>query len=94
MKNLSSKNPDYVHMLSEDEPDFTEPSQYKPIKMNQSRNATDYTDEIINDKDPITKLSVETTEDVVGEIRSIEDIPNYENLLLLKLDKVPQSSGS
>jgi tRNA-binding EMAP/Myf-like protein len=76
-------------MLSEDEPDFTEPSQYKPIKMNQSRNATDYTDEIINDKDPITKLSVETTEDVVGEIRSIEDIPNYENLLLLKLDKVP-----
>lgn len=34
MKNLSSKNPEYVHAQSEDEPDFTEPNYQKTIKLN------------------------------------------------------------
>jgi hypothetical protein len=95
MKNLSSHDPSYVHSLSEDEPDFTESDITKVARPGQGQNACDFTDDIRSfTQEAIRKLSVETTEDKVREIATIEDIPNYLSLLLLKLDKMPPQPGS
>ncbi len=90
MKNLSSLQPSYIHHFSEDEPDFTYSDEKKIARPGQGQNAADFTDDIRSlTQDAIRKLSVETTLDKVRDIQKIEDIPNYLNLLLLKLDKMP-----
>lgn len=95
MKNLSQHDPNYVHNVSEDEPDFTESDINHVARVGQGQNACDFTEDIRSfTQEAIRKLSVETTEDKVREIECIEDIPNYLNLLLLKLDKMPPQPGS
>ena len=95
MKNLSQNDPSYVHNLSEDEPDFTQSDINRVSRSGQGLNACDFTEDLKNfTQEAIRKLSVETTEDQVREIRSIEDIPNYLSLLLLKLDRIPPMPGS
>jgi|LauGreDrversion4_2_1035121.scaffolds.fasta_scaffold30633_5 hypothetical protein len=89
MKTLSAQNFE-AQILSEDEPDFTHSDPNKVYRVNQGKNATDYSDEIKSiAKDAISKLSVETTAEEIKEIKRIEDIPNFHNLLLLKLDRMP-----
>ena len=93
MKTLSSQNVD-AQILSEDEPDFTLSDPSKVHRANQGKNATDYSDERKTiAKDAISKLSVETTAEEIKEIQRIEDIPNFLNLLLLKLDRMPPLQG-
>lgn len=95
MKNLSQNDPSYVHNVSEDEPDFTQSDINRVSRSGQGLNACDFTEDIKNfTQEAFRKLSVETTEDQVREIKYIEDIPNYLSLLLLKLDRIPPMPGS
>lgn len=101
MANLSEIEPAFINYnLSEDEPDFTSSDALKVAKLNageklnQGDNAADHT-EAVHKYSHAGKLSVETTEDQVQDIKCIEDIPSYLNLLLLKIDKLPtKGSGS
>ena len=94
MKNLSASNPTNVHYLSEDEPDFTWSDPIKTARLGQGANAADFTEEIKNFTIEATKkLAVETNYDVVRNLSKIDEIPNYLNLLLLKLDKMPPTAN-
>lgn len=93
MKTLSALNFEH-HLASEDEPDFTGQDEGNYEQVSQRKNATDYTEEIKqNEKESVSKLSVECKAEEVQEIQRIEDIPNYLNLLLIKLDRMPARSG-
>jgi hypothetical protein len=79
-------------MVSEEEPDFTVSDENK--KANLGSNAADFADEIRNFTQEATrKLSVETSYELVKNLVKIDEIPNYLNLLLLKLDKMPPTSN-
>lgn len=94
MKNLSASNPTYMHCFSEDEPDFTWSDPSKTTRLGQGSNAADFTEEIKNFTQETTrKLSVETSFDQVRNLSKIDEIPNFLNLLLLKLDKMPPTSN-
>ena len=85
MDSLANLNP-AINYLSEDEPDFT---QSKKLKVgNLSKNATDFSDVKTLIQEDYKKFVVEISAEEFKEIQTVEDVPNYLYLLLVKLKNV------